>query len=65
MNQKKLKAPFPYFGGKSLVADRIWDLFGDVDHYIEPFFGSGAVLLGRPGWTPDMTETVNDMDGFL
>jgi hypothetical protein len=31
---------------------------------VEPFFGSGAVLLGRP--RPfDGIETVNDIDGFL
>lgn len=25
----------------------IWDALGDVDNYIEPFFGSGAVLIAR------------------
>lgn len=40
-------APFPWFGGKSQVASIVWDRFGDVLNYIEPFFGSGAVLLGR------------------
>ena len=43
---KMLKAPFPWFGGKSRVADIVWDRFGDVANYVEPFFGSGAVLLG-------------------
>ena len=42
-----LKAPFPWFGGKSRVADIVWDRFGKVDNYVEPFFGSGAVLLAR------------------
>jgi DNA adenine methylase len=56
----ELKAPFPWFGGKSRVADIVWDRFGDVPNYCEPFFGSGAVLLGRPG-SPG-TETVNDLD---
>ena len=62
----ELKAPFPYFGGKHRVADIIWEAFGAVDNYVEPFFGSGAVLLGRP--TVDgkkYTETVNDADGFI
>jgi len=62
----KLKAPFPYFGGKSKVADIIWRNLGDVKQYIEPFFGSGAVLLKRP---PTKYETfyeiVNDKDGFI
>ena len=63
----ELKAPFPYFGGKSAVADVVWSAFGAVDNFIEPFFGSGAVLLSRPGWIDGnrWTETVNDADGFV
>ncbi len=60
---KPLKAPFPYFGGKSKIAPLIWERFGRVANYVEPFFGSGAVLLGCP-W-PGHTETVNDADGLL
>jgi len=58
-----LKAPFPWFGGKSKVAHLVWDRFGDVPNYCEPFFGSGAVLLNRPH-DPGI-ETVNDKDAFL
>lgn len=58
-----LKAPFPYFGGKSRAAHLIWARFGDVPNYVEPFFGSGATLLARP--TAPRTETVNDMDCFI
>jgi hypothetical protein len=38
------KAPFPWFGGKSQAAPLVWSLLGDVPHYVEPFYGSGAVL---------------------
>ena len=60
---KGIKAPFPWFGGKSKAADLIWSRFGaDCGNYVEPFFGSGAVWLNRPkeytGWA-----TVNDLDG--
>jgi site-specific DNA-adenine methylase len=55
-----LKAPFPWFGGKSKVASLVWERFGDVQNYVEPFFGSGAVLLNRP--TDAGIETVNDLD---
>ena len=56
-----MKAPFPWFGGKSRVADLVWDRFGNVQNYVEPFFGSGAVLLDRPH--ADIgTESVNDLD---
>lgn len=60
---KALIAPFPWFGGKSRVAPQVWQRFGDVPNYVEPFAGSLAVLLGRPH-TPK-TETVNDLDGLL
>jgi len=55
-----MKAPFPWFGGKSRVAHLVWDRIGNVPNYVEPFFGSGAVLLERP-W-PAETESVNDLD---
>ena len=58
-----MKAPFPYFGGKSRVASLVWDAIGDVDNYVEPFAGSLAVLLARPH--QPKTETVNDADALL
>lgn len=58
-----LKAPFPWFGGKSRVAPLVWEAFGEIENYVEPFFGSGAVLLGAP--RIHRTETVNDKDGFV
>lgn len=59
-----LRSPYPWFGGKSQIADVIWSRFGAVRNYCEPFFGSGAVLLNRP--TPfEGTETVNDMNAWL
>jgi site-specific DNA-adenine methylase len=58
-----LKAPFPWMGGKSSVAEIVWQRFGDVRNYCEPFFGSGAMLLSRP--KPIGTETVNDVNGWL
>ena len=58
-----LKAPFPWFGGKSRVAPLVWSRFGKLPNYVEPFFGSGAVLLGRPH--EPHVETINDKDGFV
>jgi hypothetical protein len=67
MSNKPLQSPFPYFGGKSRIASLVWERFGDVRNYVEPFFGSGAVLLGRPHWPfqDTRTETVNDLDGMI
>jgi hypothetical protein len=63
-----LKAPFPYPGGKSRVADLVWDRLGNVDNFIEPFMGSLAVLLRRPAdhFTDGYrVETANDANHFL
>jgi DNA adenine methylase len=60
---ESLKAPFPYNGGKSRVASEVWQRFGNVPNYCEPFAGSLAVLLARP--TPPKTETINDLDGHI
>lgn len=59
-----LKSPYPYFGGKSSIAKQVWDRFGEPDNYVEPFLGSAAMLLARPGQIKGL-ETVNDKDGFI
>lgn len=58
-----LRAPFPWFGGKSKAAELIWSRLGhDIGSYVEPFLGSCATYLNRPaefdGWV-----TLNDLDG--
>ena len=61
-----MKAPFPFFGGKRRAAPDVWAALGDVDNYCEPFAGSLAVLLERPGWHQQPhVETVNDVDCYL
>lgn len=63
MASKPLVAPFPWFGGKRLIAKILWDRVGPVRNYVEPFCGSCAMLLSSP--TPAPVETVNDADAFL
>jgi hypothetical protein len=63
-SEQFLRAPFPYFGGKSRAAALIWSRFGDVVNYVEPFAGSLAVLLQRPRPFAG-SETVNDKDGLI
>ena len=58
-----MKAPFPYFGGKSKAAPQVWQAFGAVDNYVEAFAGSAAMLLGAP--EGKRVETINDADGFV
>lgn len=57
-----MKPPFPYYGGKQLLAERIVSLLPAHEHYVEPYAGSLAVLLAKPRAT---FETVNDLDGRL
>ncbi len=57
-----MKPPFAYFGGKTVIADRIVSLLPEHKHYVEPFAGSLAVLLAKP---PSKLETINDIDGDL
>jgi len=59
-----LRAPFPWFGGKSRAAPIIWGALGEVENYVEPFAGSLAVLLSRPGGASGV-ETVNDLDAWV
>ena len=61
------KTPFVWFGGKADAAEAVWAALGDVDHYVEPFAGSLAVLLRRPHVANRTyhSETVNDLDGLL
>jgi len=62
-----VKAPFPWFGGKQDAAPAVWEALGDVDHFVDPFMGSLAVVLRRPPPCnrPYFSETVNDADGLL
>ena len=51
-------------GGNATWREAVWQRLGNVPNYIEPFFGSGAMLLGRP--QPfDGVETINDKDGLV
>ncbi len=52
-------------GAKSRIAREVWRRFGDPPNYVEPFFGSGAILLGRPPFEGNRIETANDLDGHL
>lgn len=62
MSHSTIQAPFPYFGGKSKVANEVWRRFGQVQNYVEPFCGSAAVLLANP---VRCTETINDKSGLV
>jgi len=60
-----LKAPFPAFGGKGRAAALVWERFGTVVNYVEPFLFSAAVLLACPEDQRPRVETANDLNGFV
>lgn len=49
-----------YPGSKWNIAPRLAELIPPHHSYVEPYFGSGAVLFNKP---PSDIETVNDLDG--
>ena len=58
--------PIKYHGGKQYLAKEIIRRFPEHLHYVEPYFGGGAVLLAKDA--PDIedhSELVNDINGDL
>ncbi len=49
-----------YPGSKWNIAPKLAELIPPHHSYVEPYFGSGAVLFNKP---PSDIETVNDLDG--
>ncbi len=54
-----MKAVAKYPGSKWSLAQWITSYFPEHHSYLEPFFGSGAVLFNKPR---SHIETVNDLD---
>lgn len=58
--------PLKWHGGKHYLAKRIIELMPPHVHYVEPYFGGGAVLFAKPSkWIEGHSEVVNDIDGEL
>lgn len=57
-----MKTLINYPGAKWGLAQKIVSLMPPHRSYLEPFFGSGAVLFNKP---PSAIETVNDIDGDI
>lgn len=55
--------PIKFHGGKSYLADWIISYMPSHTHYVEPFFGGGAVLFRKD--PEGVSEVVNDLDGML
>lgn len=62
MKQSTARSPFPWFGGKQKMADRIVALFPPHNVYVDVFGGGGSVLLTKPAGRLDV---YNDLDSGL
>jgi DNA adenine methylase len=56
----KIAPVLRYPGAKWRIADWIISYLPPHTHYLEPYFGSGAVFFNKP---PSNVETINDIDG--
>ena len=59
----KPSPPLKWHGGKHYLADRFIELMPLHTHYVEPYFGGGAVLLAKD--PIGVSEVVNDVHGDL
>lgn len=59
---KRHSAALRYPGSKWSLAREIVNLFGQHYHYVEPYFGSGAVFFSKP---VSPHELINDMNGLV
>lgn len=59
----RITPPLKWHGGKHYLAPWIVEHMPKHTHYVEPFFGGGAVLLARD--PEGVSEVVNDLDGQL
>lgn len=57
-----LRSPISYYGGKQQMLRHILPLIPEHDTYIEPFFGGGAVFLGKQ---PSKIEVINDINAHV
>ena len=57
--EKILKTPLKLIGAKTKVRDKLYQYFPRHDVYLEPFLGSGSVLIGKPKVE---TEVVGDLN---
>lgn len=57
-----IQRPLKWHGGKHYLAKRIVSLMPKHTHYVEPYFGGGAVLFAKP---MGCSEVINDLNEGL
>lgn len=56
----KINSPLKWWGGKSYLAPKLLQYIPEHIHYVEPYFGGGALLLAKP--YEGISEVVNDLN---
>lgn len=63
---QKTSLPLKWHGGKQYLASKIIELIPPHTHYVEPYFGGGAVLFNKPEeLIENHSEVINDVNGDL
>lgn len=57
------KKAISYHGGKAYLAKTIIEKFPSHTHYVEPYFGGGAVFFEKR--YDNVSEVINDIDGIV
>lgn len=57
--RKMTRSPLKLIGGKTKVRDYLYSLFPPHKVYIEPFLGSGTVLIGKPKAEIEIVSDIN------
>ena len=64
--KKRTSNPLKWHGGKTYLAKKIITQFPKHVHYVEPFFGGGAVFFRKPDeHIENHSEVINDIHGEL
>ena len=62
----EIATPIKWHGGKTYLAARIIELMPVHTHYVEPYFGGGAVFFRKPdSFIAGHSEVINDVFGEL
>jgi hypothetical protein len=63
--QEPLKSPYPYFGGKRLVAPIIWKVFGDVSELLRTLLWQRVQFYSLGKDWEGKIETINELNPYI